>query len=118
MKRLALLALSALVFCLWCLAEVKTDEKKPEQSPHAEAIQLVMSTQQEIIRKVDTNNWWHDVKTREWKAKRPFHPGTIDSTHMFVVSYHIDGKKVRSWFVDTRKKQVQSEKILEKVKEE
>jgi len=66
-----------------------------------------MTTQQAEIRNVDGNDWWHDVKPREWKAERPFPPGTIDSTHMFIVTYQIDGQIAQSWFVDTRSKKVE-----------
>ena len=37
----------------------------------------------------------HDVKDRTWTVRRPFHPGIIDSTHMFNVGYRIDGKEVK-----------------------
>jgi len=119
MKTISTILLIASVLSLAsCATSPMPEQTAQEESPHAEAIRLVMSTQQDIIRKVDPNNWWHDVKTREWRAKRPFLPGTIDSTHMFVVSYHIDGKAVHSWLVDTRTKQVQSEKIPDKIREE
>lgn len=99
-----------LAFALWCVAADKADEKKVEKSPHAEAIQLVMTTKQDEIQKADANDWWHDVKTREWKARRPFHPGVIDSTHMFEVTYRIDGQLAQSWMVDTRNKTVEVQK--------
>ena len=35
--------------------------------------------------------------------------GLIDSTHLFDVSYRIDGKIVASWLVDTRAGTVQPE---------
>jgi hypothetical protein len=73
-----------------------------ETSPHAEALRLVFAKCSDRIRAVDRENWWHDVKSREWTAKRLFSPGVIDSTHMFDVSYRIDGKVVGSWLVDTR----------------
>ena len=112
MRRIVFACSCIIVFAVVALGAAKPKEKKkPEISPHAQAIQLVMATQQKKIREVDRNNWWHDVKEREWKAKRPFYPGHIDTTHMFVVSYHIDGKAVHSWWVDTRKKTVQSRKI-------
>ncbi len=117
MNRIFLVAtFLALLACLWVAVVRSEEEKKPEVSPHAEAIQLVMTTQKETIRKVDREVWWHDVKERQWRAKRPFAPGTIDSTHLFVVSYDIDGKSVYSWFVDTSKKTVQEQEILEKIK--
>lgn len=81
-----------------------------ETSPHAQAIQMVMQTQSEAIRKADQGNWWHDTKSREWVAQRPFAPGTIDSTHLFNVTYTIDGVAVSSWLVDTRTRSVQIRK--------
>ena len=77
---------------------------KLEMSPHADAIRVVLETQGKMIRKVDKQNWWHDAKKRQWVVHRPFHPGTIDSTHMFIVSYEIDGKSVATWAVDTKKR--------------
>jgi hypothetical protein len=115
MKRV--LAAMTATFLLIYLSTVEADpeeRRKPEASPHAEAIRLVMTTQQATIREVDQGNWWHDVKERAWKAKRPFAPGGFDSTHMFVVSYHIDGKAVCSWSVDTRAGKVQRQELPEK----
>jgi len=68
---------------------------------------LVLTTQKETIRTVDQENWWLDVKEREWTVKRPFGPGILDSTHWFIVSYKIDGKTMASWFVDTQEKTVE-----------
>jgi hypothetical protein len=76
--------------------------KAAETSPHAEALRLVSEKAGERIRALDREHWWHDVKPRQWTAKRPFHPGVIDSTHLFDVSYRIDGKVFACWSVDTR----------------
>jgi hypothetical protein len=51
-----------------------------------------------------------DTKERQWIVKRPFAPGDIDSTHMFVVAYKIEGKEVFRWAVDTRHKIVSPSK--------
>jgi hypothetical protein len=76
-------------------------------SPHAQALQLVLTTQQEVIARVDNpDKWWHDVLTREWSVRRPVKPGDIDSTHLFSVRYLIDGKVVASWSVDTAAQKV------------
>jgi hypothetical protein len=83
------------------------DKEDHNQSPHAEALALVLANQQKVIAKVDAENWWHDVKERQWVVKRPFAPGTIDSTHLFEVTYRIDSKDVASWIVNTQKKSVQ-----------
>jgi hypothetical protein len=86
-------------------AAVRSRSKaRVERSPHADAIMVVLDTQGKLIRRVDKENWWHDVKQRRWLVKRPFHPGTIDSTHTFMVSYLIEGKSVAAWTVDTRKR--------------
>jgi hypothetical protein len=74
-----------------------------EKSPHAAALELVFQKAAERIRAVDTANWWHDTEERGWIVRRPFAPGTIDSTHLFNVTYQIAGKPVASWLVDTRK---------------
>jgi len=111
MKTISTILLIASVFSLAsCATSPMPEQTAQDESPRAEAIRLVMSTQQDIIRKVDRNDWWHDVKTREWKAKRPFYPGTIDSTHMFIVTYRIDGQLAQSWVVDTRNRTVEVEK--------
>ena len=47
--------------------------------------------------------WWHDTAERAWVVKRPFAPGVIDSTHLFEVSYRVEGTEVGRWLVDTRK---------------
>ena len=79
-----------------------TPARKPERSPHAEALELVFQKAADRIRAVDQENWWHDVKERAWAVQRPFAPGSIDSTHLFRVSYQIGGKQVAAWQVDTR----------------
>ncbi len=76
--------------------------KKPERSPHAEALELVFHKAADRIRAVDGEDWWHDVKERTWAVQRPFSPGTIDSTHWFTVTYRIGGKQAAAWRVDTR----------------
>lgn len=72
-----------------------------EASPHVSALELLFKHQAEAIRRLDTENWWHDVKERTWSVKRPLYPGGIDSTHLFVVTYRIDGSEVGRWNVDT-----------------
>ena len=83
---------------------------KPDKSPHGEAVELVIRTQADEIRKVETpgrvggdESWWHDTTERTWVVKRRFAPGIIDSTHLFEVTYRINGKDVARWSVDTRK---------------
>jgi hypothetical protein len=79
---------------------------KPDKSPHGDAVELVIRTQADEIRKLENptnDSWWHDTKERTWVVKRPFAPGVIDSTHLFDVTYRIDGKDVAKWSVDTRK---------------
>jgi hypothetical protein len=92
------------------LAVGANNETKPDKSPHGDAVELVIRTQADEIRKLETpgreggdDSWWHDTKERTWVVKRPFAPGVIDSTHLFEVTYRIDGKDVATWSVDTRK---------------
>src|SRR5207253_655276 len=77
--------------------------RRPERSPHVEALDLVFQKASDRTRAVDQENWWHDVKERAWVVQRPFAPGYIDSTHLFTVSYRIGGKQVAAWQVDTRR---------------
>ena len=66
-----------------------------EPSPHVEALMLVLRSRQPEIAKVDPHNekldkspdtqWWFDTDERQWIVQRPFGPGTIDTTHAFVV---------------------------------
>ena len=91
--------------------------------PHCEALTLVWSTQGQLIKAVELQHakaeqskqkeyvspesrWWFDAEGRNWEVTRPFEPGDIDSTHMFIVRYHIDGKAVAAWNVDSSKKEV------------
>jgi len=76
---------------------------KPEKPPHAEALELIFKSQQPAKFDGAKDDWWHDTKERTWVVKRPFAPGVIDSTHMFDVSFRIDGKETAAWMVDTRK---------------
>ena len=81
-------------------------------SPHGQAIALVLATQQKAIRDIEKQagtlrmmgsdeSWWFDTARRSWSVVRPFAPGYIDSTHMFTVRYAIDGNEVAAWDVDT-----------------
>jgi hypothetical protein len=101
---LALLATALLAYTLGVHGQ--PTQKPAEKSPHAAALELVFKQQADRIRDVDRENWWHDVKERTWVVKRPFHPGVIDSTHLFDVSYRIAGREVATWTVDTRRGQV------------
>ena len=77
------------------------------ESPHAQAIRLVMEVRADEIRRLDmAPDWWHDTKERAWSVKRPFGPGVVDSTHYFVVRYAVDGHAVGAWSVNTRTSQV------------
>jgi hypothetical protein len=92
-------------------APKKAARAEGQTSPHADAIQLVIKTQQARIREVDREDWEHDTKERTWTVRRPFAPGTIDSRHLFNVSYRIDGKEVAAWLVDSAKGTVQQEDV-------
>ncbi len=108
-KQNIFVALATLAICLSTLSLVHSsivEKKAAEDSPHAQALALVFQTQQDKIREIDRENWWMDTKERQWIVKRPFAPGFIDSTHMFIVTYKIDGKEIFRWVVDTRKKTV------------
>ena len=80
---------------------------KSTASPHSEALRLVFDTQAQVIADLDSpdrESWWFDTKVREWTVQRPFSPGYIDSTHMFIVAYKIDGRVIAEWMVDTTAK--------------
>lgn len=81
----------------------QAEKKEPEASPHAAALALVFREAAARVREVDRVDWWHDTKERTWSVRRPFSPGFIDSTHMFMVVYRIDGRTAAAWHVDTRK---------------
>jgi|SRR6516225_464059 hypothetical protein len=116
MKFGAFLAVPVALAAAFALGAHAQRDEKIQTSPHAEAIQLILKTQQARIREVDRENWEHDVKERTWVVRRPFSPGIIDSTHMFNVSYRIDGKEVATWFVDTAKGAVQPEHLKQEKK--
>src|SRR5436189_5817436 len=101
MKFPAFLAVLVIVFAAFAIGAQAQRGEKVQASPHAEALALVVKTQQARIREVDQENWEHDVKERTWGVRRPFHPGIIDSTRLFNVTYRIDGKEVAAWLVDT-----------------
>ncbi len=97
------------------LAADPKGKAKEGNSPHADAIALVVRTQADVIRKAEAPGridgkgdelWWHDTLERTWVVKRPFGPGVIDSTHLFDVSYKLDGRTLARWLVDTRKGEV------------
>jgi len=78
-------------------------EQLPDESSHAAAIRLVMKARESEVKKLEQrSDWWDDVKERAWSAKRPCHSGLVDCTHLFKVTYSIDGRVVARWSVDTR----------------
>ena len=105
--------------CLVWGLEICADTPKDNhtKSPHTEALSVIFTTQQKAIAEVDTENWWHDVKERQWVVQRPFAPGVYDSTHIFEVTYRVDGKDVAAWFVDTRKKSAERRDVADVKKE-
>lgn len=101
------------------IEEIKTADE--DNSPHQQALTLVLNTQKSIIEKVEMENeiglgWWFDTKDRSWSVRRLFAPGYIDSTHMLSVEYSIDHKLVARWAVDLYKMQVSKPYIAKTVK--
>ena len=98
-----------LVFCLYSLLFLSCEvvAAEPERNPILEAINLVADTQYAEIKLIDKSDWWFDTKRRDWSVQRTFEPGVIDSTHLFEVTYKIDGKEVITWQVDLRNKKVE-----------
>jgi hypothetical protein len=80
--------------------------EEPQGSPHASALELVFKKEAGRIRAIDKENWWHDTKERSWVVRKPFPPAVFDSTHMFLVSYRVDGNEVEEWAVNTALGQV------------
>jgi hypothetical protein len=88
---------------------------RDDPTPHAEALALVLRARGSDVRAAESPGpvgrpgaagWWHDTKERTWVVRRPFAPGVIDSTHLFDVSYRIDGKEAAAWMVDTRERTI------------
>jgi len=90
------------------------------ESPHGQALALVLATQQKAIREIEKQagslrltgreeSWWFDTTRRTWSVARPFVPGIMDSTHMFDVRYAIDDKETGAWSVDTHGQKVTQE---------
>lgn len=91
------------LICLIAIAALPAAADPPLVASPTTALQIVLDTQQDALRELDGGNgWWHDTKERTWSVKRPFEPGTLDTTHTFVVTYQIDGVTVATWQVDTR----------------
>jgi len=91
------IALACLLAIVACPAFARGSPDSP-----ATAIQVVLDTQQDNIRSADSpDSWWHDTKERTWSVKRPVEPGILDTTHIFNVTYRIDGVAVANWRVDT-----------------
>lgn len=107
--------LIVVLFAAPCAAAMAGEKSadEAEVSPYAQALALVFATQKDAIRDVDQEDWWHDVKERAWSVKRPFRAGTVDSTHLFNVSYRIDRELVASWLVDTRGNRVERRSLGE-----
>ena len=96
-------------------------------SPHADAISLVIKTQQKemavgeqkYFKEKGVDWWrgefeqyrWHDTIMRTWSVARPVAPGVVDSTHWFSVSYSINATVVCRWSVDTSKNKVELQDV-------
>lgn len=90
--------------CALLVAASTVWASSPQQASPITAIRIVLDTQQAKIRAVDNpGSWWHDTKERAWSVKRPVEPGVVDTTHLFIVTYEIDGAVVASWQVNTLK---------------
>ena len=84
-----------------------TEAAGETESPHLQAISLVMELRaSEIEGFEDSDEKWHDVQDRTWSVRRPVHPGVLDTTHYFEVSYSIGGRAVATWKVNTRRRLV------------
>ena len=84
-----------------------TETAGETESPHFQAISLVMELRaSEIAGLEDPDGKWHDVQDRTWSVRRPFHPGVLDTTHYFEVSYSIGGRAVATWKVNTKRRLV------------
>jgi len=116
MRRIRRIVLASLMLALAVAAGFTAGttvaQQKQDRSPHADALDLILRTQADEIRKAEApfrlgetgdEIWWFDTKERTWVVKRPVAPGVLDSTHLFDVRYQIDGKDVANWLVDTRK---------------
>ena len=119
--------LTALAFSYTLFRSADVRGSVSSESPHAEAISLVVLSQQKEIEQGEMKylrehgvDWWrgepsqyrwHDTITRSWSVTRPVAPGVVDSTHWFIVAYSINGVVVCSWSVDTRKKKADLQKL-------
>lgn len=86
-------------------------ESKQQLSPHSVALMLVLEQKKDEIAKLDNEKLGNednmlDIKERSWIVIRPFSPGIVDSTHMFIVTYRIDNHVIKSWNVDIRDRTV------------
>ena len=89
--------------CVLTISAHPVSAKDPREIAPVTAIQVVLDTQQEKLRAVDSpDNWWHDTKERSWSVKRQVQPGVLNTTHIFTVIYKIDGVAAAKWQVDTR----------------
>lgn len=105
LRRVAIVAMLAVLRLPSAMA---ADPLPDDAIPAADAIRLVLDARGDQIRAFDTaKDRWFDTKERSWSARRPIGPGYIDSTHMFEVTYRIDGVAVATWSVDTAKRAVQ-----------
>lgn len=75
--------------------------------PHAAALTLLLERCARDIEELESpNNDWHDVTPRRFVIRRPFWPGTIDSTHTFDAEYYLGDTLLRRWSIDLRERAV------------
>lgn len=99
--------------CMFAVIDLRaSDTAASEDSPHSEAIRLVMKVRADEVRAAEikalekAENRWFDTRERTWSVKRPNGPGISDSRHYFTVIYAIDGHVVGTWSVNTQTDQV------------
>ena len=76
MKIPAILAVLVALSVAYVLGAQGRNDPKVSTSPHAEAIQLVIKTQQARLREVDQEKWDHDVKERPGSCGVRFIPAS------------------------------------------
>ena len=101
----------------------------PEKSPHEDALELVLKTQGDVVRKAEdawgpirkpdeARSWWHDIEVRTWRVWRSSPTGFRDTSHSFEVGYFIAGDEVALWGVNTQVRKVASFDPLSKERDE
>ena len=102
-----MIAARVVALLVLALSAAMSSHAQSNDYPPLDAIRIVVESDLEALKKLDSGDWWMDAKNREWSVQRPARPGVLDTTKLVDVLYRVDGKTISCWVVDLSAKRAQ-----------